>query len=312
MSKLLTVFGATGRQGGSVIDAVSNDRILNQQYKIRGIARDSSKDNYLSLKQRGVEVVEADANNKSSLANALDGSHAVFIVTTTIFDGQAMEREIAQGRAMADAAVASGAELLIFSSLPNASQISWGKYRHVYHFDAKAEIEAYIRTLPIKSVFIAMGSYMQDLHEGLAPRPMGDGTYAIVNCFALHTQFPFVDAHDTGKWVGAVLLEPQRFISKSVAAGTRIYCMEDTVNILTEVLGQVVKYQEVTEAEVRGFIPDTLAVLADGRVDMAFYFQDFGYFGPTMKALVKSGSTQARGNLTTLEEYLSREPPRLH
>ncbi|KAK9770840.1 hypothetical protein AB5N19_03332 [Seiridium cardinale] len=142
MSKLLTVFGATGRQGGSVIDAVSNDRILNQQYKIRGITRDSSKDNCLSLKQRGVEVVEADAN-ESSLANVLDGSHAVFIVTSTIFDGQAMAREIAQGRAMADAAVASGAELLIFSSLPNASQSSRGKYRHVYHFDAKAEIEVY-------------------------------------------------------------------------------------------------------------------------------------------------------------------------
>ncbi|WP_194162109.1 NmrA family NAD(P)-binding protein, partial [Moraxella catarrhalis] len=43
MSKLLTIFGATGNQGGSVIRAVLADSILLREFKLRAITRDASK-----------------------------------------------------------------------------------------------------------------------------------------------------------------------------------------------------------------------------------------------------------------------------
>lgn len=57
MSKLLTVFGATGAQGGSVIQAVLADDVLSKEYKIRGITRDVSKPAAQALAEKGVEVV---------------------------------------------------------------------------------------------------------------------------------------------------------------------------------------------------------------------------------------------------------------
>jgi uncharacterized protein YbjT (DUF2867 family) len=39
-------------------------------------------------------------------------------------------------------------------------RITGGKYQHVEHFDSKAEVEDYIRALPIKSAFFAPGSFM--------------------------------------------------------------------------------------------------------------------------------------------------------
>lgn len=57
MSKLLTVFGATGAQGGSVIRAVLADDVLSKEYKIRGITRDVSKPAAQALAEKGVEVV---------------------------------------------------------------------------------------------------------------------------------------------------------------------------------------------------------------------------------------------------------------
>lgn len=56
MSKILTVFGATGNQGGSVIEHVLADSTLSKSFKIRGITRDVSKPAAQALIQQGVEM----------------------------------------------------------------------------------------------------------------------------------------------------------------------------------------------------------------------------------------------------------------
>jgi uncharacterized protein YbjT (DUF2867 family) len=63
MSKLITVFGATGNQGGSVIDAILADAQLSKEFKIRGITRDTSKKSAQDLAKRGVDVVSVSSNH---------------------------------------------------------------------------------------------------------------------------------------------------------------------------------------------------------------------------------------------------------
>lgn len=57
MSKLITIFGATGNQGGSVVDAILADPQLSKEFKTRGITRDTSKKAAQDLVKRGVDVV---------------------------------------------------------------------------------------------------------------------------------------------------------------------------------------------------------------------------------------------------------------
>jgi uncharacterized protein YbjT (DUF2867 family) len=57
MSKLITVLGATGNQGGSVIAQLLNDPSIAKEFKIRGITRDTSKPAAQELAKKGVEVV---------------------------------------------------------------------------------------------------------------------------------------------------------------------------------------------------------------------------------------------------------------
>jgi uncharacterized protein YbjT (DUF2867 family) len=57
MSKLITVFGATGNQGGSVVRAILADPVLSKEFKIRAITRDPSKPSAKELAAKGVEVV---------------------------------------------------------------------------------------------------------------------------------------------------------------------------------------------------------------------------------------------------------------
>lgn len=81
MSKLLTVFGATGNQGGSVIKSILANPQLSSEYKIRAITRDPSKPSGKALADKGVEVVKADLKDKDSVKKAVEGSSAVFGVT---------------------------------------------------------------------------------------------------------------------------------------------------------------------------------------------------------------------------------------
>ena len=79
MSKIVTVFGATGTQGGAVIDALLQES--DSPYKIRAVTRDPSSASSKALVERGVEVVTADLSKRDSLRAAMKGAEAVFAVT---------------------------------------------------------------------------------------------------------------------------------------------------------------------------------------------------------------------------------------
>jgi putative NADH-flavin reductase len=68
MAPLLTVIGATGTQGASVIDAA----LKAGTYKIRAITRNPSSTKAQSLAAQGVEVVAGDLNNEESLVKAFE------------------------------------------------------------------------------------------------------------------------------------------------------------------------------------------------------------------------------------------------
>lgn len=156
MTNLLVVFGATGQQGSSVISQVLGDAELSKTYGIRGLTRDPAKADAQALSQKGVEVVRCDTGDQSSIRAALGGGHTVFAMTMSLYKPGGMEEEPAQGKALADEAVAAGVEFIIYGSVPSARKISGGKYL-VGLFDVKDQVRDYISGLPVKSAFFLPG-----------------------------------------------------------------------------------------------------------------------------------------------------------
>lgn len=101
--KIFVVFGATGNQGGSVINAVLADSKTASEFQIRGITRDPSKPNAKALEARGVECVAADIDNKEQIKSAFQGAYAVFAMTN-YWEKMDAELEMQQGRNIADLA----------------------------------------------------------------------------------------------------------------------------------------------------------------------------------------------------------------
>ena len=138
--RLLTIFGATGKQGGSVIDVVLARPELSAKYALRGITRDPTSSKSQQLSSSGVEVVKGDLDDVNSLESALKGSYGVFGVTDFLAS-MSKSQEIQQGKNILAACKAADVKHLVWSSLPHVSKLSDGRWKNVEHFDGKAEIE---------------------------------------------------------------------------------------------------------------------------------------------------------------------------
>jgi uncharacterized protein YbjT (DUF2867 family) len=62
MARLLTIFGATGQQGGALIDYILGVSELSTPFRLRGATRDVSKPAASKLIGRGVEMIQVTGN----------------------------------------------------------------------------------------------------------------------------------------------------------------------------------------------------------------------------------------------------------
>ena len=310
MSKILAVFGATGQQGSSIINYVLQDPELSQQYKIRAITRDVNSEKAKQLKEN-VEVVHGDVLNRASLETALTGVHTVFAMTTPTFDlDGGLEAEYNSGKTIADVTVEKGAEYIIFSTLPPVKDISGGKYSNVIHFDAKAKVEQYIQGLHIKSAFYSPGVFMQNFQTNtvLAPRQASDGTWIIALHSSPESQWPMIDAvGDTGKFVGAILAEPDRYEGKTFCAASALPRLEEVAATVSKATGKTVIYKQIPVEDFKKSLPFGQDIFPDS----FRYIEEFGYWGPDSEGLVAWAAENARGKLSTFEEYLKAHPLQL-
>lgn len=307
MSKsIFAVFGATGNQGNSTANFVLDDAQLSARYSVRAISRDISNPKAQALKAKGAELVQADLDDPASLPAALKGVSTVFFLTATQYDGNTRAAETQQAKAFCDAALQQGVEYIIFSSMSHPFKISNGALKHVDHFDVKAEIETQIRGLPIKSAFFAPGSFMQNFQSHFycpRPSPANDGSYVLIDILNAQSRLPFIDISDTGKWVGAILAEPDKYEGKFFAAAEGLYTPDEACAILEKVTGKKVVHQQVPDEVFKGFLPEPMR---EQLYEMWVLQREYGYYGEGMEEKVRWAREQARGEVTGLEAFFRK------
>ena len=99
----ILVCGATGSQGGAVARS-----LLERGFRIRALTRDTQKPEAETLAKLGAEVVQGDMDDRSSVDRALEGASGVFSVQN--FWEAGYDREVRQGKTVADAASAAGVD----------------------------------------------------------------------------------------------------------------------------------------------------------------------------------------------------------
>jgi len=284
---IITIFGATGSQGSSVLEAVLADGTYTPRAVSRRLDSDSSK----ALSSRGVEVVKADLFDKESVKAAIRGSDAVFGVTNfwdpQVFNATDMKgtAELTHGKNLVDAAKEAGVKFFIWSSLPNVSKESGGLYSHVFHYDNKAEIQEYLKASGIPYAVLLTSWFAENLSNSSALKKTDTGyTIPIPKFGRDDVQIATWVKHDFGAAALALLLN-YADASKNVIGGSfPVISMKFTYPQLAAAIAKGIK-KEVT------FSPVETAGMAE--LDEMFLYQaKFDVYGDTPvpnPALVKLG-----------------------
>ncbi|KAF2754431.1 NmrA family transcriptional regulator [Pseudovirgaria hyperparasitica] len=301
MSKVLTVFGATGNQGGSVIKHILAHPKLSSIYTIRAITRDASKPAAQYLKTRGCEIFEADLDDPKSVRKAIRGSSAVFGVTD-FWAKLSYDDEVTQGKSIADSAKDAGVDHLIWSSLVYVSKATDGVITSVKHFDSKAVVEEYIRSLNIPASFYMPGMFLSSLYSMFRPGP--DGVYALNLPFPTTTKIPTIASDvDSGAFIAAMLLEGPT--GERVAASTELEFAEAAKQYEAGT-GRKAVANELSAELFASYLPESVREELSG--NMKLIRPDVGgyYVGEPVDAIAKGNQLLEKhglGPLISFEQY---------
>ncbi|KAK3301810.1 uncharacterized protein B0T15DRAFT_324014 [Chaetomium strumarium] len=327
---LLVVVGATGNQGGSVARRFLQDG----RYAVRGLTRDPSSPAARELAALGAEMVRADLDDVASLEAAFRGANLIFSVTNywepffrpdcraraqalgVTCRRYAYDVEYAQGKNIADAAAAVAVDSLVengflASTLSHAGQCSAGRFKDLYHFDAKADVfpDYVVATHPALAAKMSciQTGFFTTSHRILPEsyfQKLPDGTFEMRFPCSPDKPIPHLDVnHDTGPFVYAVAQMPP---GKHYMAAGEYRPWPEFADAWAALTGATIKYRQVSFDEM---VADTAD--RDCGIEVALMFEyssDPGYDGG--KEVLKAEDLRKAGidcPMLTVEEALARQ-----
>jgi uncharacterized protein YbjT (DUF2867 family) len=210
-ARKIAVAGATGAQGGAVVDA-----LLEQGASVRALVRSTESERARSLADRGVELAQIDVKDPASLNNALRGVDAFFFMTTP-YGSQIpdIDGEIAQGVDFADAAAAARVPHVVFSSVGGAERNSG-----VPHFESKRKVEQHLAGRGLSATIVRPVFFMDNF---LSMAPTVEGSELVLRLpLPDGIKLQTVAVRDIGVVAAAALLDPSAVPAAIEIAGDEL------------------------------------------------------------------------------------------
>ncbi|XP_006869893.1 PREDICTED: nmrA-like family domain-containing protein 1-like [Chrysochloris asiatica] len=238
--KVIAVFGATGAQGGSVARAI----LKSKKFAVRAVTRDVTRPKALELQDLGAEVVKGDLNDKASVEAVLKGAYGAFVVTN-FWDHLSKEKEVCQGKMVADAAKRLGVQHVVYSGLENVKQLSGGKLE-VPHFDGKGEVEDYFWSIGIPMTSVRMAAYFENFLSMWKPVKATDGDYYTLALPMGDVPMDGISVADIGTVVLSIFNSPEEFLGKAVGLSAEALTIQQYADVLSKILGKEVQDAKIT------------------------------------------------------------------
>lgn len=275
--KIITVFGATGAQGGGLAHAILDDP--QSEFTVRAVTRDPDSDKAKELAQKGAEIIKADVDDVESIKKALEGAYGAYFVTF-FWAHFSPEKEIAEVRNMALAAKETGLKHAIWSTLEDVREYVplsddsmptlAGKYK-VPHFDGKGESNHFFTDAGIPTTFLYTSFYWDNMiYFGMNPKRGEDGKLTFTIPMD-DKKLSGIAAEDIGRSAYGIFKKGDEFIGKSVGISGGHLTGEEMARALSKSIGEEVKYQSIPFNVFRGLgFPG-----ADDLGNMFQFYHDF-------------------------------------
>ena len=309
--KIITVFGATGAQGGGLVRAIATDR--NSEFTARAVTRDPNSDKAKELAKLGAEVVFGDLGNAESVHKALEGAYGAFFVTF-FWAHYSPEQEKAEAALFAKAAKEAGIKHAIWSTLEDTRELvpldddrmpTINDIYKVPHFDAKGESNKEFTQAGVPTTFFHCSFYWENfIYFGAGPKRGQDGKLALTLPIG-EAKMAGIATDDIGKCAYGIFKNPTQYIGKYVGVAGEHLTGQQMADALSKALGEPVIYNKVTADVYRSFgFP--------GAIELGNMFQIYDEFEEKVNDLrdVKI-SKKLNPELQNFEQWLSRNAKKI-
>ncbi|GAA6006881.1 hypothetical protein JCM11491_001431 [Sporobolomyces phaffii] len=282
-AQTIAVIGATGHQGGGVVDVL----LSSSTYLVRAISSDPSTDKakaFLAKHSKYVDsgrltLVKGDLNDRASLETAIKGSYGLFASFLPIPTDGPIEQnpEVIQGKNLVDAVSSTGIEHFVYSSLPSIKKLSGGSNTKVFPFESKAVIEEYARRQFKNSTFVIPGTFLKNLVMPLWMKRKADGTVAVVTPVKAETKLGWIhEDHDMGTFVTAIFKKgPSVTAGKTYPINSRPVTSSELGQMYTRATGEPTVVEPLAIEEAAGFLESIAGkIFADALVGMLKHLDD--------------------------------------
>nr|BFD94333.1 NmrA/HSCARG family protein [Kitasatospora sp. Xyl93] len=251
----VAVTGATGAQGGATARA-----LLRAGRPVRALTRDPGSPAAAELTALGAELSRADFDDPDSLAAALDGTGALFAMSTPF--GTDPDTEVRQGIALLDAARAAGTvRHVVFTSATNADR-STG----IPHFDSKYRIERHLAGLDLPWTVLGPAAFLDNYANDWTLWSLRDGVFHLP--MPPGVPLPVIAADTIGAFAAHVLARPDAYAGRRIDIASQWCTGEQIAAAITAASGRAIRCEEVPLSVVAGYSEDLAAMFR--------YFQDPG------------------------------------
>jgi uncharacterized protein YbjT (DUF2867 family) len=219
----IVVCGATGRQGGAVARHLVADG-----WTVRGLTRSAASDKARALAARGVDVIEADMDDPSSLDRAFAGAYGVYSVQNPMVAG--FDAEVEQGRNVADAARAAGLRHVVYGSA------GIGKPTGIPSWDTKVAVTEHMQALDLPLTVLRPEAFME-LMTDKAYYPQVAVWRVMPKLMGEHRTVPWLAVDDIGAIAARVFADPARFVGADIPLAGDLRTIDECRSIWAEVNG---------------------------------------------------------------------------
>ena len=155
----------------------------------------------------------------------------------------------------------------------------------VYHFDAKAEVEEYIKSINVPATFFLAGFYMSNIPGQMMRQDPETHTWSLALPIPTSSPLPlFATETDTGKFVKAILLKREKTLGKRIYGAAAYYTCDEVVTTFKEVFPEAGKGAKAIEIPHDAFKKGMAATGAPDFVQEEMLqnmrmMPEYGYYG---------------------------------
>lgn len=225
----IAVCGATGKQGGAVLDSLIEDG----RWNLVALSRDPDGPRARAIRERGVEVRPADLDDPDSLVTAFVGVDRVYgLSTPETAEGKVdSEMDRRHGINVVDACVANDIQHLVMSSVLYVEE---RQEERLDYIRPKKETEDYIALRGVPHTIIRPASFMDEIGGEYLPVKRG----VVTGQADGDAKIPYVACRDIGRLAAMAFAHPDDFLGRKINLIGDFLTGDDLAEVLTRVTGR--------------------------------------------------------------------------